>query len=1389
MAPRRNSDVQLIIRAKDEAEKTIVSVADALEQLLSAQAGVATSAENTSSKLDLLAKGVLALDKAYVSIDGAANRASAAFERQQNALADSRANLAAVQAQAAGAARAIEQLQIKIVDTVLQGGDTAPLIAQIGQIQRAYAQLEKEQTSLTRSIAQQEGALNGQRSTLQQIGSTATAVEDRMRDLEAATELETAALLEQADAAERVTRVQQQINRLTGVSRPDAGGSAERSAEILRVAEARDHEIIKLREQEQATYELARAQEAQERSARFLSGGATGKSAKESAAVFQAQDIAVQQRFEDQMRANAQAAKEMDAAADRLRGDLDPLRVTQDRLNQELAEADKLYKSGRISATELAQATQLLRGRADQAAKSLGTTGIDSRGRPSLFGLKPYELQNLSYQINDVFTQLASGTSLTQTLAQQGGQLLQLFPRLGAAIATGLTSGPVLLLVAAFASLALGIREVMNDAERLRNFDGMLRSSADAATYQAQALADASEAIERYGLSADDAVAAVRTFVREGVNPARIVEFAAASQNLADVLGIEVTDAAKQVADAFTGGFEAIDKLDEATNFLTAAQREEIRTLFDAGRAQDARTRALEIFTGKMDDAATKMRGSWTDATRSLGNAWDSFINLIANSAPVTGMASALDTLGRSVASVLNRLSGTQTVADITFEIERAYRRIGELNESISTTGDPFGFKQQQINEYVERIKGLNADLEKLQKRATATAGTDTMAADTERQKKVDEDIRRSDAEKLASAKELSHEKRLQLAYETALRDAQDKGASEAAALASAENARLIEKRKIEKEITQEREKQRRAEEQIIKSFTRKVPGIEATGNANATNPNSSATGLGQFIESTWLKLFRENFPDRAANMSRETILALRTDAEISKQMIDIYARDNAALLKKAGESVTEANLYLVHFLGPQGALKVIKAAADTSVSALLNQQAVNANKSVLGGGKSAGDVRAWAARKVGETTASEGAVEARLVELERDRLKLQTQFNESVDDELDKRRLAIDSLKSQQGLIGEALIAEERKQAIADAVLKRQQEIDKINVRQRLAGQQEIEFSDAQRRAVEETTGAYFDLARAKDVAAAKRESVERPVNDLAAQRRSIQEQVAFYQLSGQGALASELEPQLTLINKRLDEAIEKAVAFWRAVQEGAHGGAAAFGLTNEQIEVMIQTTQRSSAAANDMRTRFMAAGDQINQSIAGQATNALKGFAQAVANGANVVSSLGDAFLAFAADFLIQIAEMIIMQQIFNAVSAASGNPSGGGGFGGGFSAFLAGLFHEGGVVGKGGTQRPASPSWFANAQRFHEGGLPGLRPNEVAAVLEKGEEVLTRDDPRHVLNGGGAGGAGGLRQVLAFGDEEIAGAMMGRAGEQVTVTHIRRNKTLIRQELGIA
>jgi hypothetical protein len=62
-----------------------------------------------------------------------------------------------------------------------------------------------------------------------------------------------------------------------------------------------------------------------------------------------------------------------------------------------------------------------------------------------------------------------------------------------------------------------------------------------------------------------------------------------------------------------------------------------------------------------------------------------------------------------------------------------------------------------------------------------------------------------------------------------------------------------------------------------------------------------------------------------------------------------------------------------------------------------------------------------------------------------------------------------------------------------------------------------------------------------------------------------------------------------------------------------------------------------------------------------------------------------------------------------------------------------------HDGGLAGEG-TPRTVPAGTFDNARRMHNGGIAA---NEVPTILERGEEVLTRKDPRHRYNqGGGAG-----------------------------------------------
>jgi hypothetical protein len=142
------------------------------------------------------------------------------------------------------------------------------------------------------------------------------------------------------------------------------------------------------------------------------------------------------------------------------------------------------------------------------------------------------------------------------------------------------------------------------------------------------------------------------------------------------------------------------------------------------------------------------------------------------------------------------------------------------------------------------------------------------------------------------------------------------------------------------------------------------IIGVESGGNPNATNPNSSATGLGQFISSTWLDTIKAARPDLAQGKSDEELLALRTDPQISREMTEAYANQNQALLSKAGVPVTPGSTYLAHFAGPGGAVKVMQADPNAPVESVLGPAAVQANPFLRG--MTVQGLQAWADRKMG---------------------------------------------------------------------------------------------------------------------------------------------------------------------------------------------------------------------------------------------------------------------------------------------------------------------------------------------------------------------------------------------------------------------------------------
>lgn len=265
--------------------------------------------------------------------------------------------------------------------------------------------------------------------------------------------------------------------------------------------------------------------------------------------------------------------------------------------------------------------------------------------------------------------------------------------------------------------------------------------------------------------------------------------------------------------------------------------------------------------------------------------------------------------------------------------------------------------------------------------------------------------------------------------------------------------------------------------------------------------------------------------------------------------------------------------------------------------------------------------------------------------------------------------------------------------------------------------------------------------------------------------------------------------------INQINVESLPGINAAGEATRAWAEANSAIFA-TAEDKAIFLAQLEAIRVKASEVKTEFDAMGKAMVSGIVKGVDVGLNGVfdgLEKIATGQATVAEgfrgIMQAFGQFAAQFLRDIAIMIIKQQIFNAMNpfvAAAG------------VAGSASVNHAGGIVGSyssGRRARSIDTSWFANAPRYHSGGIPGLSSDEYATILQKGEEVLTADSPRNIMNGGagvggsaGANGAdgSGMRVVLVDDRAKVAEAMATSEGERVIVQAIKRNLPSVKQML---
>ncbi|MBW6495682.1 MAG: hypothetical protein K0B16_14200, partial [Burkholderiaceae bacterium] len=253
---------------------------------------------------------------------------------------------------------------------------------------------------------------------------------------------------------------------------------------------------------------------------------------------------------------------------------------------------------------------------------------------------------------------------------------------------------------------------------------------------------------------------------------------------------------------------------------------------------------------------------------------------------------------------------------------------------------------------------------------------------------------------------------------------------------------------------------------------------------------------------------------------------------------------------------------------------------------------------------------------------------------------------------------------------------------------------------------------------------GAMADDARARadgfrEAAGILADAAGRPLASLQALRDAMTGSGAEAEAALAGAVAA-----ATALGEELDDT-------GNAAGRAGAAGRAAGTATAEGAKTALTGWAAVTATLADYAAKARDIGGDIGSTLVGAFQSAENAVGEFVKTGK---LDFGDLVTSMIADLAKLAARRFILGPIANALSGALGGAGG----------LFASILHAGGVVGSPGPGRMVPALAFANAPRMHAGGFagyepgqkmlrgsifPAIGPDEVPAILQRGERVLSR------------------------------------------------------------
>lgn len=248
-------------------------------------------------------------------------------------------------------------------------------------------------------------------------------------------------------------------------------------------------------------------------------------------------------------------------------------------------------------------------------------------------------MRNVPAQFTDIITSLQGGQSPMTVFMQQGGQLKDMFGGMGNAAKAlgGYVLGLINPLTVGAAAVGVLAYACYQGSKEVESYQRAIIMTGNVAGVTADQLSDMAAKLSQAGKSTKgDAAEALVALVSTGnVASENLEKFAAVSVKMQKIIGISVSDTAKDLAELGRSPLEASKKLSEQYHYLTKDTYDQIKALLQHGKTAEAAAVAQAAYINSFDKKSEQIRENlgtlergWNSVRDGAKSAWDAMLDI-----------------------------------------------------------------------------------------------------------------------------------------------------------------------------------------------------------------------------------------------------------------------------------------------------------------------------------------------------------------------------------------------------------------------------------------------------------------------------------------------------------------------------------------------------------------------------------------------------------------------------------------------------------------------------------------------------------------------------------------------------------------------------------------